>query len=395
MNDCDNIALMRMGRQFKRGVIMPPFSMPSCFALHPSNQDHRPPGLTHHSPPPPPHTVQHNLHSCTPKPASCLSYMLLRTLAFARRPAAAAIFKASTIRLPLCPHPTARAASNSTNAMKFETLAIETGKAEAPGVAFVKMNRPQKRNAMNSKFWGECKTAFEALGEDGGVRAIVLMGEGKVFTSGLDLSDIGIDLMGGGGDGVDVARQALKIKRHVTRMQDAFNAIEKIPQPVIAAIHGACIGGGIDLIAACDIRLASTETVFSIKEVDIGLAADLGTLQRLPRITGNESLLRELAFTGRNFTCAEGQLLGLFSRVLPSPTDTLAAATALAVEIAKKSPVAVAGTKVNLLYSRDHASVQDGLDNMTTWNMSALQSEDIGRAVHGAMTKETPTFSKL
>lgn len=325
--------------------------------------------------------------------------MLPRTLALARRPASAAILKASTTRLALlCHRPTtatARAASTATaTAMKYETLAIETGKA-APGVAFVKMNRPQKRNAMNSKFWGECKAAFEALGENGDVRAIVLMGEGKVFTSGLDLSDIGIDLMGGGGDGVDVARQALKIKRHVTRMQDAFNAIEKIPQPVIAAIHGACIGGGIDLIAACDIRLASVETVFSIKEVDIGLAADLGTLQRLPRITGNESLLRELAFTGRNFTCVEGQLLGLFSRVLPSPTDTLAAATALAVEIAKKSPVAVAGTKVNLIYSRDHASVQDGLDYMTTWNMSALQSEDIGRAVQGAMMKETPTFSKL
>lgn len=319
--------------------------------------------------------------------------MLPRTLVLARCPAAATVFL--TTRLSLCPHPIVRAASTATTAMKYETLAIETGKTEAPGVVFVKMNRPQKRNAMNSKFWGECKAAFEALGEDGDVRAIVLMGEGKVFTSGLDLSDIGIDLMGGGGDGVDVARQALKIKKHVTRMQDAFNAIEKIPQPVIAAIHGACIGGGIDLIAACDIRLASAETVFSIKEVDIGLAADLGTLQRLPRITGNESLLRELAFTGRNFNCTEGQLIGLFSRVLPSPTETIAAATALAVEIAKKSPVAVAGTKVNLLYSRDHASVQDGLDHMMTWNMSALQSEDIGRAVQGAITKEVPTYSKL
>ena len=127
--------------------------------------------------------------------------MLLRTLAFARRPAAAAA-ASSTTRIPLCPDPTARAASTAATAMKYETLAIETGKAEAPGVAFVKMNRPQKRNAMNSKFWGECKATFEALGEDGGVRAIVLMGEGKVFTSGLDLSDIGIDLMGGGGDGV-------------------------------------------------------------------------------------------------------------------------------------------------------------------------------------------------
>ncbi len=281
----------------------------------------------------------------------------------------------------------------SSSSSPFETLAIETGKPEAPGVAFVRLNRPQKRNAMNSKFWGECQAAFEALGEDGGVRAIVLCGEGKVFTSGLDLTDIGIDLMGGGG-AVDVARQALRIKKHVTRMQEAFNAIERIPQPVVAAIHGACIGGGIDLIAACDIRYASAETVFSIKEVDIGLAADLGTLQRVPRITGNESLLRELAFTGRNFGSAEGQALGLLSRVLPSPAETLAAATAVATEIAKKSPVAVAGTKVNLLYSRDH-TVADGLDYMTTWNAAALQSEDIGKAVHGAMTKETPKFSKL
>lgn len=273
--------------------------------------------------------------------------MLLRALALARRPAAAAI--SSTTRLAPSITTTARAASTTasttTTPMKYETLAIETGKPEAPGVAFVKMNRPQKRNAMNSKFWGECKSAFEVLGEDGGVRAIVLVGEGKVFTSGLDLSDIGIDLMGGGGEGVDVARQALKIKKHVTRMQEAFTAIERIPQPVIAAIHGACIGGGIDLIAACDIRYASAETVFSIKEVDIGLAADLGTLQRLPRVTGNESLLRELAFTGRNFSSAEGQALGMFSRVLPTPAETLAAATALATEIAKKSPVAVAGTK--------------------------------------------------
>lgn len=290
-------------------------------------------------------------------------------------------------------------ASPARREMHFETLTIETNRSDAPGVAFVTINRPRKRNAMNSKFWGECKEVFDTLGEEGEVRAVVLAGAGKVFTSGLDLSDIGIDLMGGSGGGsegesIDVARQAFKIKRHVTRMQEAFNAIERIPQPVVAAIHGACIGGGIDLIAACDIRYACAETIFSIKEVDIGLAADLGTLQRLPRVTGNESLLRELAFTGRNFSSAEGQALGLLSSVLPSPAETLARATGLAMEIARKSPVAVAGTKANLLYSRDH-SVQDGLNYMTTWNMAALQSEDIGKAVQGAMLKERPTFSKL
>lgn len=145
----------------------------------------------------------------------------------------------------------------------YETLAVD--KNNHDHVAVVKLNRPKKRNAMNSKFWNECKAAFEALGNDGDVRAIVLCGEGKVLTSGLDLSDIGIADLFSPKEGDDVARRAFRLKKHVTVMQEAFNAIERAPQPVVSAIHGACIGGGIDMIAACDIRIASAETIFSIK----------------------------------------------------------------------------------------------------------------------------------
>lgn len=152
----------------------------------------------------------------------------------------------------------------------YETLEVER-RPEA-GIAVVRLNRPQKRNAMNSRFWRECRAAFEALGDDGGVRAVVLCGSGKVFSSGLDLGDIGIDLIGPGGkdgegegEGLDPARKGFRIKRHVAMMQEAFNAMERAPQPVVAAIHGACIGGAIDMVAAADVRLASQETVFSIK----------------------------------------------------------------------------------------------------------------------------------
>lgn len=188
----------------------------------------------------------------------------------------------------------------------YETLQVE--KHPTKHTAIVRLHRPEKRNAMNSRFWQECRAAFETLGEDGDVRGIVLCGAGKVFSSGLDLGDIGIDLVGGGGGGMDAARKGLRIKRHVTmvcgrgvaevwcmkvpshtqthtnthnikeatlmnprttntkhQMQEAFNAIERAPQPVVSAIHGACIGGAIDMVAACDVRLASAETVFSIK----------------------------------------------------------------------------------------------------------------------------------
>ena len=150
----------------------------------------------------------------------------------------------------------------------------------------------------------------------------------------------------------------------------------------------------MDLVTAADIRLASELAWFSVKEVDVGMAADVGTLQRLPRVVGNASLVREWCYTGRKVTAAEALAAGLVSRVLPTNEALLAESLALAIQIASKSPLAIAGTKVNLLYARDH-SIKDGLDYVAQWNAAALQSEDVGRAMEASMSKQTPIYSNL
>ncbi|XP_039510158.1 delta(3,5)-Delta(2,4)-dienoyl-CoA isomerase, mitochondrial-like [Pimephales promelas] len=169
------------------------------------------------------------------------------------------------------------------------------------------------------------------------------------------------------------------------------------PKPVIVAVHGGCIGGGVDLITACDIRLCTQDAWFQIKEVDIGLAADVGTLQRLPKVIGSRSLVNELAFTARKMHADEAKSCGLVSRVFPDKEAMMAGALEMAGEIASKSPVGVQGTKVNLLYSRDH-SVAESLDYMSTWNMSMLQTQDLLKSAQAAMEKKSLKeiiFSKL
>ena len=162
-------------------------------------------------------------------------------------------------------------------------------------------------------------------------------------------------IAGGGDAKQDVARKALRARNMLISWQEAFTAIEKCPQPVIAAVHGGCIGGGMDLISCCDIRMSEKKTFFSVKEVDIGLAADLGTLQRFPKIVGNQSFVREVCYTGRRFSSAEAMSVGFVSGIASDREDLLAKANSLAKLIASKSPVAVTGTKVSLNYARDHS----------------------------------------
>ncbi|XP_032533360.1 delta(3,5)-Delta(2,4)-dienoyl-CoA isomerase, mitochondrial, partial [Chiroxiphia lanceolata] len=166
---------------------------------------------------------------------------------------------------------------------------------------------------------------------------------------------------------------------------------------VIAAVHGPCIGAGVDLISACDIRFCSQDASFQVKEVDIGLAADVGTLQRLPKIVGSQSLVNELAFTARRMLASEALSCGLVSRVLPDKAALLEVALGVAVAIAARSPVAVQGTKINLVYSRDRPT-PEGLQHMATWNMAMLQTEDILKSVQAALEKKGPEevpFAKL
>ncbi|NXE57950.1 ECH1 protein, partial [Casuarius casuarius] len=212
--------------------------------------------------------------------------------------------------------------------------------------------------------------------------------------AGLDLVEMGSEFLVAG---EDAARRAWKLRQKIRAYQESFSALEKCPKPVIAAVHGACIGGGVDLVTACDIRYCSQDAWFQVKEVDIGLAADVGTLQRLPKIVGSQSLVNELAFTARKLTAPEALSCGLVSRVFPDKAALLQGALELAATVASKSPVAVQGTKVNLVYARDHP-VPEGLRYAATWNMSMLQTEDVLKSVQAALEKKDPSevaFAKL
>ncbi|XP_078215428.1 delta(3,5)-Delta(2,4)-dienoyl-CoA isomerase, mitochondrial isoform X1 [Callithrix jacchus] len=275
-------------------------------------------------------------------------------------------------------------------------------------VLHVQLNRPNKRNAMNRAFWREMVECFNKISRDADCRAVVISGAGKMFTAAtsdfpvpgthlecIDLMDMASEIMQPKGD--DVARISWYFRDLITRYQETFTVIEKCPKPVIAAVHGGCIGGGVDLVTACDIRYCAQDAFFQVKEVDMGLAADVGTLQRLPRVIGNQSLVNELAFTARKMMADEALGSGLVSRVFPDKEVMLNAALALAAEISSKSPVAVQGIKVNLLYSRDH-SVAEGLNHMASWNMSMLQTQDLIKSVQAATEKKelkSVTFSKL
>ncbi|KAG7261710.1 hypothetical protein CRUP_036487 [Coryphaenoides rupestris] len=258
----------------------------------------------------------------------------------------------------------------------FTSLAVSR---PSDTITHVELNRPEKRNAMNRAFWSEMVDCFEQIAADSDCRVVVVSGAGKVFTAD------------------DAARRAWNMRKIISKYQNTFSVIERCPKPVVVAVHGACVGGGVDLITACDIRLCTQDAWFQVKEVDIGLAADVGTLQRLPKVIGSRSLVNELALTARKMFADEAKSCGLVSRVFAEKEAMMAAAMSLAEEIACRSPVAVQGTKVNLIYSRDH-SVAEGLDYMATWNMSMLQTDDVIKSAQASMEKKslkTVPYSKL
>ncbi|XP_062454280.1 delta(3,5)-Delta(2,4)-dienoyl-CoA isomerase, mitochondrial [Rhea pennata] len=277
-------------------------------------------------------------------------------------------------------------------AHSYETLRVTPARDR---VLHVELHRPEKRNAMNVAFWREMVECFRKIAQDPACHAVVISGAGKVFTAGLDLMEMGGEFLVVEGD--DVARKAWNLRHKIRQYQESFSVLEQCPKPVIAAVHGACIGGGVDLISACDIRYCTQDAWFQVKEVDIGLAADVGTLQRLPKIVGSQSLVNELAFTARKMMAPEAQSCGLVSRVFPDKEALLRGALDLATAVAAKSPVAVQGTKVNLVYARDHP-VAEGLRYAATWNMSMLQTEDILKLVQATLEKKDAgdvAFSKL
>jgi enoyl-CoA hydratase/carnithine racemase len=257
------------------------------------------------------------------------------------------------------------------------------------GIAHVELAREDKLNAMDGEMFGAIGEAFRSLGADPSVRAILLTGRGRHFSAGLDLQYAGSQFP----PTDDPGRATEARLRHVRWLQDCFTAAEEARPPVIAAIHGGCIGAGVDLATACDIRLATADAFFQVAEVDVAITADLGTLQRLTRLIP-EGMVRELAYTGRRMDADEALRLGLVNRVEPDREAVVAAALALARTIAAKSPLAVAGAKMSLNYSRGR-TVEEGLRHVALWNAGALVSADLKAAVQARLERSEPAFRDL
>jgi enoyl-CoA hydratase len=283
----------------------------------------------------------------------------------------------------------------------YDVLSIERDGA----VATLWLDRPEARNAMGPAFWKDLPLAMSEMSEDRSVRAVVIAARGPHFSVGLDLkamagmltgtpdgSEAGAD--GGNGNtsrsSPSMASRAVTARQGVLRMQASVTAVADCPKPVIVAIHGYCIGGGVDVVSACDIRVASADAVFSVRETKVAIVADLGSLQRLPRIIGRGHVA-ELALTGKDITAERAKEIGLVNDVAPDAGAALAAARQLATEIAANSPLAVQGTKAVLRACEDR-SVADGLDYVATWNAGFLGSDDLVEAMTAFMEKRIPQF---
>ncbi len=257
-------------------------------------------------------------------------------------------------------------------------------------VAHVRFARPGQYNTMVPDFWRELPEVVRAIDDAGQARAIVLSSSGKHFTAGMDLevfSSLGADPDAGS------ARARSNLRAKVLELQDAFNVLERARLPVLAAIQGGCIGGGVDLVSACDMRYASADAFFCIQEINLGMTADVGTLQRLPHLIP-QGLVRELAYTGRRLSAEQACRAGLVNEVYATHEEMRAAVMEIAAEIAARAPVAVHGTKVMLNYARDHP-VPDALDFVATWQSGMLELADVREALAAKAEKRAPRFADL
>ncbi|MFK0245903.1 crotonase/enoyl-CoA hydratase family protein [Amycolatopsis azurea] len=263
-------------------------------------------------------------------------------------------------------------------------------KVEIDGhVAEVTLLGPSKGNAMGPDFWRELPIVFRALDADPQVRAVVLTGSGKHFSYGLDLPAMMPswgEMLGGDA----LAGPRTKFLDEVKTLQASVSSIAECRKPVIAAISGWCIGGGVDVIAAADIRLASEDAKFSVREVKVAIVADLGSLQRLAPIIG-EGHLRELAYTGKDIDAARAEKIGLVNDVYADQDTVLAKAREMAAEIATNPPLVVHGTK-NVLSANTERQVAEGLRYVSAWNAAFLPSKDLGEAVQAFLERRAPEF---
>ena len=256
-------------------------------------------------------------------------------------------------------------------------------------VAEIELNRPDKANALDEELWFALGDCFRELDENEAVRVIIMSGAGSNFTAGIDLKflqSVGQEVKHYDCEG----RKREYLRRKIIKLQAAFTQIEECRKPVLAAIHGGCIGGGIDLISACDLRYSTSDAVFQIKEIDLGLTADVGTLQRLPKLIP-QGIVRELAYTGRKFSGEEAREFGLVNSCYADQKSTICAVRKIAEQIAGKAPLAIRGVKEMLLHSRDN-SVADGLNYVATWNSAMLLSGDLEESVMAMLQNRSAEY---
>ena len=276
---------------------------------------------------------------------------------------------------------------------KMEDKSYKSIRVERNGpIAEVVLDRPEALNAMRISFFYEIKRAFEEIAADDNIRVTVLRAEGRLFTAGLDLKEAASGVLGSGsnGSGSSLASTNLSAYQGIKNLQDCFTAIEHCPKPVIAAVHGKCLGGGIDLITACDFRVCTADASFSIFETKIAIVADVGTLQRITPIVG-KGMAREMAYTGAFVGAERALACGLVNAVYQDKEAMLEGARATAAEIAANSPLAVQGTKMVLGYSEEH-TIAEGLEHVAQWNSSFLLSKDLEEAIKAFAEKRVPEF---
>jgi len=261
----------------------------------------------------------------------------------------------------------------------------------AEGVAHLRFNRPDKFNSMIPEFWRELPDAINALSHEAKARVIVLSAEGKHFTAGMDISVFMQGALDGPPEHREIAAEAFR--HHVKSLQDTFSALENARQPVLAAVQGGVIGGGVDLVTACDCRYASADAFFCIQETAIGMTADVGTFPRLAKIIP-EGWACQMAYTAERVPAEKAREIGLVNEVFDSHETLLEGVLAIAHKIAANSPLAVAGAKRMINYARDH-STSDALDYIALWNSAMLSSGDIKESYIAKGEKRPPVYSDL